>query len=48
MEFRDDRVEDVGLDDCDDVDLVALSFFTAAARRGIGTIGAFSQTQSGR
>lgn len=32
-DFRDDRWEDVGLDD--QVDLVALSFFTAAARRGL-------------
>jgi radical SAM superfamily enzyme YgiQ (UPF0313 family) len=41
VEFRDDRVEDVGLEDCDDVDLVALSFFTAAARRGIELADAF-------
>lgn len=32
-DFRDDRVEDIGLDD--DVDLVALSFFTPAATRGL-------------
>lgn len=32
-DFRDDRVEDVGLDD--DVDLIALSFFTPAATRGL-------------
>lgn len=41
VEFRDDRVEDVGLEDCADVDLVALSFFTAAARRGIELADAF-------
>ena len=34
IEFRDDRLEDVGLDD-DDVDLVALSFFTPSAKRGM-------------
>lgn len=39
IEFRDDRLEDVGLDD--DVDLVALSFFTAAARRGLELADAF-------
>jgi radical SAM superfamily enzyme YgiQ (UPF0313 family) len=41
VEFRDDRVEDVGLDDCDDCDLIALSFFTAAAMRGIELAKAF-------
>ncbi len=39
FDFRDDRVEDVGLDD--DVDLVALSFFTAAASRGLELADAF-------
>lgn len=41
IEFRDDRVDDVGLDDCDDVTLVALSFFTAAAKRGMELADAF-------
>jgi radical SAM superfamily enzyme YgiQ (UPF0313 family) len=41
VELRDDRVEDVGLDDCADVDLVALSFFTAAAKRGLELADAF-------
>lgn len=41
VELRDDRVEDVGLDDCDGVSLVALSFFTAAARRGLELADAF-------
>ncbi len=41
IEFRDDRVDDVGLDDCADVDLVALSFFTAAAVRGMELADAF-------
>lgn len=40
FEFRDDRVEDVGLDDDDD-DLVALSFFTPAATRGLELADAF-------
>lgn len=39
FEFRDDRVEDVGLDD--DVDLVAISFFTPAATRGLELADAF-------
>ena len=34
IDFRDDRLEDVGLDD-DDVDLVALSFFTPSAKRAM-------------
>lgn len=33
LDFRDDRLEDVGLDD--DVDLVAISFFTPSAKRGM-------------
>jgi radical SAM superfamily enzyme YgiQ (UPF0313 family) len=33
IDFRDDRLEDVGLDD--DLDLVAISFFTAAASRAL-------------
>lgn len=41
IEFRDDRVDDVGLDDCDNVTLVALSFFTAAAKRGMELADAF-------
>ncbi|MFO0567305.1 MAG: cobalamin-dependent protein [Polyangiaceae bacterium] len=32
-DFRDERVEDIGMDD--DVDLIALSFFTPAATRGL-------------
>lgn len=39
IDFRDDRVEDVGLDD--DVDLVALSFFTPAAERAMELADAF-------
>jgi len=35
IEFRDERVEDVGLDDCDGIDLIAISFFTPAATRGL-------------
>lgn len=34
LDFRDDRLEDVGLDD-DDVDLVAISFFTPSAKRAM-------------
>ena len=40
FDFRDDRVEDIGLDD-PDVDAVALSFFTAAAKRGLELADAF-------
>lgn len=40
VDFRDDRLEDVGLDDDDDT-LVALSFFTAAASRGLALADAF-------
>jgi radical SAM superfamily enzyme YgiQ (UPF0313 family) len=39
IDFRDDRVEDVGLDD--PVDLVAFSFFTAAASRALELADAF-------
>lgn len=39
IEFRDDRVEDVGLDD--PPDLVAISCFTPAARRGMELADAF-------
>lgn len=40
FDFRDDRVEDVGLDD-DDIDLVAMSFFTPAATRALELADAF-------
>jgi radical SAM superfamily enzyme YgiQ (UPF0313 family) len=40
IDFRDDRVEDVGLDD-EDVDLVAISTFTPSARRAIELADAF-------
>jgi len=40
VDFRDDRVEDVGLDDTD-VDLVAISTFTASARRALELADAF-------
>jgi len=40
IDFRDDRLEDVGLDDDGDT-LVALSFFTAAAKRGLELCDAF-------
>ena len=40
IDFRDDRLEDVGLDD-DDVDLVAISCFTPSAVRGMELADAF-------
>lgn len=41
VEMRDDRLQDVGLDDVDDVDLVAISTFTASAKRALALADAF-------